>query len=201
RGSVRAVCPDECRAAEFSPACLQPADLRAIRPYQASPSSNGNPMAEELPFKKTMIFAYGEPRELAPGVVRIVANNPNHFTFKGTNTYLLGAGPTLALIDPGPEDPAHLKAILDTVGERKISHVIITHTHRDHTDGMPALLAATGAKTVGFGHRATNRGTKRTSPSGGEYVEEDFAPDVPLLDGQRLDGDGWAVTALHTPGH
>ncbi len=158
-------------------------------------------MAEELPFKKTMIFAYGEPRELAPGVVRIVANNPNHFTFKGTNTYLLGAGPTLALIDPGPEDPAHLKAILDTVGERKISHVIITHTHRDHTDGMPALLAATGAKTVGFGHRATNRGTKRTSPSGGEYVEEDFVPDVPLLDGQRLEGDGWAVTALHTPGH
>ena len=87
------------------------------------------------------------------------------------------------------------------MGERKISHVIITHTHRDHTDGMPALLAATGAKTVGFGHRAANRGTKRTSPSGGEYVEKDFVPDVPLADGQRLEGDGWAVTALHTPGH
>ena len=137
-------------------------------------------MAEELPFKKTMIFAYGEPRELAPGVVRIVANNPNHFTFKGTNTYLLGSGSTLALIDPGPDDPAHLKAILDTVGGRKIGHVIITHTHRDHTDGMPALLAATGAKTVGFGRRVANRGTKRTSPSGGEYVEQDFIPDVPL---------------------
>jgi glyoxylase-like metal-dependent hydrolase (beta-lactamase superfamily II) len=158
-------------------------------------------MADELPFKKTMIFAYGEPRELAPGVVRIVANNPNHFTFKGTNTYLLGSGPSLALIDPGPDDPAHLKAILDTVGERKISHVIITHTHRDHTDGMPALLAATGAKTVGYGRRVANRGTKRTSPSGGEYVEKDFIPDVPLIDGQRLEGDGWAVTALHTPGH
>ena len=116
-------------------------------------------MAEELPFKKTMIFAYGVPRELAPGVVRIVANNPNHFTFKGTNTYLLGTGSSLALIDPGPDDPAHLKAILDTVGERKISHVIITHTHRDHTDGMPALLAATGAKTVGYGRRVANRGT------------------------------------------
>jgi glyoxylase-like metal-dependent hydrolase (beta-lactamase superfamily II) len=158
-------------------------------------------MAEELPFKKTMIFAYGEPRELAPGVVRIVANNPNHFTFKGTNTYLLGSGSTLALIDPGPDDPAHLKAILDTVGERKIGHVIITHTHRDHTDGMPALLAATGAKTVGFGRRVANRGTKRTSPSGGEYVEQDFIPDVPLVDGQRFEGDGWAITALHTPGH
>ena len=158
-------------------------------------------MAEELPFKKTMIFAYGEPRELAPGVVRIVANNPNHFTFKGTNTYLLGAGPTVAVMDPGPDDPAHLKAILDTVGERKISHVIITHTHRDHTDGMPALLAATGAKTVGFGHRVKNRGTKRTSPSGSEFVDQDFVPDVPLADGETLQGDGWAFQALHTPGH
>jgi glyoxylase-like metal-dependent hydrolase (beta-lactamase superfamily II) len=158
-------------------------------------------MAEELPFKKTMIFAYGEPRELAPGVVRIVANNPNHFTFKGTNTYLVGTR-SLALIDPGPDDPAHLEAVLRTVGPRRISHVVITHTHRDHTDGMPALLAAiAGAKTVGFGRRVANRGTKRTSPSGGEYVEQDFIPDVPLADGQRLEGDGWALTALHTPGH
>jgi len=114
-------------------------------------------MAEELPFKKTMIFAYGEPRELAPGVVRIVANNPNHFTFKGTNTYLVGTR-SLALIDPGPDDPAHLEAVLRTVGPRRISHVVITHTHRDHTDGMPALLAAiAGAKTVGFGRRIANR--------------------------------------------
>jgi glyoxylase-like metal-dependent hydrolase (beta-lactamase superfamily II) len=157
-------------------------------------------MADELPFKKTMNFAYGVPRELAPGVVRIVANNPNHFTFKGTNTYLVGTD-TLALIDPGPEDPAHLEAILRTVGTRCISHVVITHTHRDHTDGMPALLAATGAKTAGFGHRALNRGSVRTSPSGGEFVERDFVPDVPLADGQRLAGDGWAFTALHTPGH
>jgi glyoxylase-like metal-dependent hydrolase (beta-lactamase superfamily II) len=157
-------------------------------------------MAQELPFKKTMSFAYGEPRELAPGVVRIVANNPNHFTFKGTNTYLLGTG-TLGLIDPGPDDPAHLKAILQAAGKRRISHVIITHTHRDHTDGMPALLAATGARTVGFGRRIANRGTPRTSPSGGEYVEKDFAPDIPLTDGQRVEGEGWALTAVHTPGH
>jgi glyoxylase-like metal-dependent hydrolase (beta-lactamase superfamily II) len=158
-------------------------------------------MADALPFKSTMQFAYGEPRELAPGVVRIVANNPNHFTFKGTNTYLVGSGSNIALIDPGPDDPAHLKAILDTVGERHITHVVITHTHRDHTDGMPALLAATGAKTAGFGRRAANRGSKVTSPSGGEFVDRDFIPDIPLADGQRLEGDGWALTALHTPGH
>jgi glyoxylase-like metal-dependent hydrolase (beta-lactamase superfamily II) len=158
-------------------------------------------MAETLPLRTTMNFAYGEPRELAPGVVRIVANNPNHFTFKGTNTYLLGTGTAVALIDPGPEDPAHLAAILAAVGSRRIGHVLITHTHRDHTDGLPALLAATGAKTVGFGRRAANRGTKRTSPSGGEFVDKDFVPDIPLKDGERLEGEGWAVTALHTPGH
>ena len=157
-------------------------------------------MAEELPFKKTMSFAYGVPRELAPGVVRIVANNPNHFTFKGTNTYLVGTG-ALALIDPGPDDPAHLDAILKATGGRPISHVVITHTHRDHTDGMPAALAATGAKTVGFGRRVANPGARRTSASGGEYVEKDFIPDVRLADGERLAGEGWALTALHTPGH
>jgi glyoxylase-like metal-dependent hydrolase (beta-lactamase superfamily II) len=147
-----------------------------------------------------MTFAYGEPRELSSGVVRIVANNPNHFTFKGTNTYLVGTH-TLALIDPGPEDPEHLAAILKAAAGRPISHVLITHTHRDHTDGMPALLAATGARTVGFGRRASNRGTRRTSPSGGEFVDKDFVPDIPLADGGQLAGDGWSFTAVHTPGH
>ncbi|HWB44234.1 MAG TPA: MBL fold metallo-hydrolase [Hyphomicrobiaceae bacterium] len=158
-------------------------------------------MAEEpLPFRKTITFAYGEPRELAPGVVRIVANNPGPFTYKGTNTYLVGSK-DLALIDPGPEDEAHLEAILKAIGPRRLTHVLITHTHRDHTDGLPALIAATGARTVGFGRRAAQRGSKRTSPSGSEFVDQDFIPDVPLVDGQGLQGDGWSFTALHTPGH
>jgi glyoxylase-like metal-dependent hydrolase (beta-lactamase superfamily II) len=157
-------------------------------------------MAEALPLRTTMNFAYGEPRELAPGVLRIVANNPTPFTFKGTNTYLVGTG-SLALIDPGPEDPNHLAAILKAAAGRPITHVLITHTHRDHTDGMPALLAATGARTAGFGRRAPNRGSKRTSPSGGEFVDRDFVPDIPLADGERLEGDGWAFSSLHTPGH
>jgi glyoxylase-like metal-dependent hydrolase (beta-lactamase superfamily II) len=158
-------------------------------------------MAEALPFKTSMSFAYGEPRELAPGIVRIVANNPSPFTFKGTNTYILGAGDTRGLIDPGPDDPAHLQAILATIGPRRLTHILITHTHRDHTDGMPALIAATGAKTVGFGRRGALRGTKRTSPSGSEFVDQDFVPDIPLADGDRLAGEDWALTALHTPGH
>ncbi len=147
-----------------------------------------------------MNFAYGVPRELTPGVVRLVANNPSHFTFKGTNTYIVGKN-ELALIDPGPSDPAHLEAILETIGSRRLSHVLITHTHRDHTDGLPALLAATGSKTAGFGRRARERGSKLTSPSGSEFVDQDFIPDVALAHGDRLTGDGWALTAVHTPGH
>jgi glyoxylase-like metal-dependent hydrolase (beta-lactamase superfamily II) len=147
-----------------------------------------------------MNFAYGVPRELAPGVVRLVANNPGPMTFKGTNTYLVGTG-DLALIDPGPEDAAHLEAILAAIGQRRVSHILITHTHRDHIDGLAALIAATGARTAGFGRRAVEPGAKRTSASGSEYIDQDFVPDVRLGHGDRLEGDGWSFTALHTPGH
>ena len=93
-------------------------------------------MAEGPKFKTTMKFAYGVPRELAPGVVRLVANNPSHFTFKGTNTYIVGGGADIALIDPGPDDAEHLKAILAAIGRRRLGHIFITHTHRDHVDGL-----------------------------------------------------------------
>ncbi len=158
-------------------------------------------MAAAPEFRTTMDFAYGVARELAPGVARLVANNPGPFTFKGTNTYLVGAGKVLVLIDPGPEDAAHRDAVLAAIGSRQVSHILITHTHRDHVDGLPALIAATGAKTAGFGRRAPQPGVKRTSASGGEYVDQDFVPDVQLQHGGRLAGDGWAFTALHTPGH
>src|SRR5262245_55446689 len=157
-------------------------------------------MAEGPQFRTTMDFAYGVARELATGVVRLVANNPGPFTFKGTNTYIVGAADPV-LIDPGPDDPAHLQAILATLGPRQLRHIVITHTHRDHVDGLPALVAATGAMTAGFGRRALAPGVKRTSASGSEYIDQDFQPDIKLAHGGRLVGDGWALTALHTPGH
>jgi glyoxylase-like metal-dependent hydrolase (beta-lactamase superfamily II) len=158
-------------------------------------------MAEGPKFRTTMDFAYGVARELAPGVMRLVANNPGPFTFKGTNAYLVGSGEDVVLIDPGPEDAAHRDAILAAIGRRRVSHILITHTHRDHVDGLPALVAATGAATAGFGRHVAQPGAKRTSASGGEYVDLDFVPDVRLAHGDRLAGDGWAFTALHTPGH
>ena len=154
----------------------------------------------DMKFKTTMEFAYGTPRELAPGIVRIVANNPSPFTFKGTNTYLVGTR-SLAVIDPGPGDAAHVAAILKAAGDRPITHILVTHTHRDHVDDLPALVKATGAKTCGYGRTIAKRGSKETSPSGSEFVDLDFKPDIALEHGDRIEGQDWGFTALHTPGH
>lgn len=156
--------------------------------------------AERLEFKTSMTFTYGEPAELAAGVIRLVANNPGPFTFKGTNTYLVGEK-QLAVIDPGPDDPAHCQAILRAAGGRPITHILVTHTHRDHVDGLPRLKAATGAKTCGHCRTDAQRGTIATSPSGTEFVDLDFRPDVSLSAGDRIEGADWGLAAIHTPGH
>ncbi len=159
-------------------------------------------MSDPLAFKTTMEFDYGVPREMAPGVVRLVANNPSPFTFKGTNTYLIGTT-SLAVIDPGPGDADHFAAILAAAGRRPITHILLTHTHRDHFDGLPALLAATGAKTAGYGrYDLTSKIAARRGAGGeGSHTERNWTPDIELRDGSTLAGADWAVTAIHTPGH
>ena len=159
-------------------------------------------MSDKIEFRAAMEFAYGVPRALIPGVVRIVANNPSPFTYKGTNSYLIGTT-SLALIDPGPADPAHLDALLNAASGRPITHILVTHTHSDHVNGLPAAVLATRAMTAGFGayqitskvvsHRAGGEAANRTKDA--------FVPDIRLGHGDRLQGDGWAVTAVHTPGH
>lgn len=158
-------------------------------------------MAEDIPFRKEMTFEYGVSRELYPGIQRIVANNPGPFTYKGTNTYIVGKGTELALIDPGPEDDAHFNAIMAAIGSNRLTAILVTHTHRDHVDGLPRLQKATGARTGGFGRTSKARGTRTTSPSGTEFVDEDFKPDIALEDGSSYQGEGFALSALHTPGH
>jgi len=158
-------------------------------------------MAEELPFRKEIEFTYGEAKKLARGIVRIVANNPSPFTYKGTNTYIVGEGREVFLIDPGPADEAHLAAILAALQGRKLTHIVVTHTHHDHVDGLDALRERTGALTAGFGRTVAKPGRSRASPAGGEYVENDFKPDIVVKDGDRLEGSGFALHALHTPGH
>lgn len=158
------------------------------------------PSSAELAFSRTMEFEYGAVAEVAPGVRRIVANNPGPFTFKGTNTYIVGRG-EVAVIDPGPEDAAHLDALLGALAGERISHILITHTHRDHTDGLAALRERTGAAVLAYGPTGKPRGVQTTSPSGKAFVDEDLAVDERLRDGDMVKGSGWALDVMHTPGH
>ncbi|ONG50035.1 MBL fold metallo-hydrolase [Pseudoroseomonas deserti] len=128
-------------------------------------------------------------------VRRIRCGNPGAFTFLGTNTYLIGEGGSVAVLDPGPLDEAHHAAILAALQGETVSHILVSHTHRDHSPGAAPLAAATGARTAGFGPHQTPR------DAGGEGGDHDFHPDIALADGDTLEAEGWRLTALHTPGH
>ena len=150
---------------------------------------------------------HGMAQVLEPGLRRIVAPNPSPMTYRGTNTYLLGTS-EIAVIDPGPLDMAHLEAILNALTPRqRISHIIVTHSHLDHSPLARPLAQRTGAPVLAFGGPHTGRSevmqtlAQRGLMGGGEGVDLDFAPDVTLADGAHICGDGWTLEALHTPGH
>ena len=112
-------------------------------------------MPDDIPYNRIFELAPGRAEELAPGVRRIVADNPGPFTFKGTVSYIVGRG-KVAIIDPGPDDPAHIAALLDAVRGETVTHIFVTHTHRDHSPAVPAIKAATGAEVLAEGpHRAS----------------------------------------------
>ena len=138
---------------------------------------------------------------MAPGIRRLLCNNPGPFTFKGTVSYIVGRG-RVAVIDPGPLDDPHIAALLDAVRGETVTHIFVTHTHRDHSPAAARIKAATGAPTLGEGpHRAAsllNIGEAcRSIPAG----DIEFRPDRALADGDVVDGDGWALEAITTPGH
>ncbi|KAA2214401.1 MBL fold metallo-hydrolase [Teichococcus oryzae] len=151
-----------------------------------------------IPFIREDKLPTGTVEELGrPGGVRlrrIRCDNPGPFTFRGTNTYLIGEG-EVALLDPGPADPAHHDAILRALPGERLTHILVSHTHRDHSPGAAALKASTGAATFGFGPHLT------PPAEGGDGGDHEFHPDRRLADGETLRGEGWRLTALHTPGH
>jgi glyoxylase-like metal-dependent hydrolase (beta-lactamase superfamily II) len=151
-----------------------------------------------IPFRRDDALAPGAVEKTVPGLVRrILCDNPSAFTFRGTNTYLIGGGEGgVAVLDPGPADAAHLAAILAATRGERVSRILVSHTHRDHSPGAAALAAATGAPTVGFGPHLTPPGE-----GGGEGGDHSFRPDIRLADGEAVEGEGWRLTALHTPGH
>ncbi len=149
----------------------------------------------EIPFVKEIEFEYGVMQQVAPGIRRVIANNPGPFTYTGTGTYVIGKG-NVAVIDPGPDMPEHVDAILAGLDGETITHILITHTHMDHSPGTRQLKAATGAKTFGYGPQVGKPG---------EQVEEagdwEFIPDQEVRHGDIIEGDGWSFEALYTPGH
>jgi glyoxylase-like metal-dependent hydrolase (beta-lactamase superfamily II) len=145
--------------------------------------------------------AHGEAVPVAPGIVRVTVNNPSPFTFHGTNSYIVGTD-TLAVIDPGPEDAAHLRALMEAIGGRPVSHIFVTHTHRDHSPLAARLKARTGAVTVAEGpHRQARPLRIGEQDTLDAANDEAFRPDIALADGAVVEGDGWALRAVHTPGH
>ena len=149
----------------------------------------------------------GQALVLEPGLRRILAPNPSPMTYRGTNTYVLGDR-ALAVIDPGPADDVHLQAILSALEPgQSISHIIVTHSHLDHSPLAAPLSAHTGAPVIAFGDATAGRSAVMTDlvrsglREGGEGIDIGFRPDQVVTDGETIEGDGWSLDVLHTPGH
>ena len=149
----------------------------------------------------------GMPETLEPGLRRIVAPNPSPMTYRGTNTYLLGTT-EIAVIDPGPQDMRHLEAILAAIGPgQRISHVVVTHTHLDHSPLARPLSQRCGAPVIAFGDAQAGRSevmqdlARSGLMRGGEGIDTDFRPDETVADGDSIAAAGWTLDVLHTPGH
>jgi glyoxylase-like metal-dependent hydrolase (beta-lactamase superfamily II) len=157
-----------------------------------TPGANGGPRAM-IPFQREMTFEYGRPDQVSPRIQRIVANNPGPFTYLGTGTYLVG-GDEVAVIDPGPLLDEHLAALMKALEGRRLTHILTTHTHADHSPLAHPLQELAGGAIVG-------RSSPPEPSSEGEADEVAFRPDVEVEDGQTIAGPGWTLQAIATPGH
>jgi glyoxylase-like metal-dependent hydrolase (beta-lactamase superfamily II) len=159
-------------------------------------------MSPVLPFSRETDIAPGVLQQIAPGLRRILADNPGQLTYKGTNSYIIGTG-EVALVDPGPGDEGHRNALLAALGEsgERITHIFLTHTHRDHCDGLRDIAELTGAEVLGHNGDVPSREEARRNPAGARYIDLDFAPDRHLGGGERIQHGDWELEVIHTPGH
>ena len=160
-----------------------------------------------IPYVRQFDFAYGRCDQVSPLIQRVIADNPGPFTFTGTGTYIVGRdmpGARVAVIDPGPEDEAHLHALLRAVKGRTVSHILVTHTHRDHAPLSRALAEAVGGAPIlaAKPHGPTVHASDAIDQAAmDEDDDADFKADIILSDGDRIEGDGWTLEAMATPGH
>ena len=138
----------------------------------------------------------GVAHALDPLVTRVLAPNPSPFTYTGTETYVVGTS-DVAVIDPGPDDPAHLAALTAAIAGRRVVAIMCTHTHRDHSPAARPLKALTGALIVGCAPLAL----ADLGPRADASFDSDYAPDRVLADGETVAGEGWTLEAVATPGH
>ncbi len=152
-----------------------------------------------IPYVRELKFEYGACDQVSPLIRRVIANNPGPFTYLGTGTYIVGKG-EVAVIDPGPDQPEHLAALLEAVEGERVTHILITHHHSDHSPLAGPLKAATGATIYGCavaGHEAEDTGEVKMEAG----HDHDFRPDVSLCGGGEVSGPGWTMEAIPTPGH
>jgi len=153
-----------------------------------------------IPYVREIDIEYGRCDQVSPLVRRVTANNPGPFTFKGTGTYIVGKG-EVAVIDPGPDDPAHLAAILAAVAGERVTHILITHHHADHSPLAGPLKAATGAPIWGCAVAGPEEDdTGEVKMEAGH--DHDFRPDISVCGGGTvIEGAGWTMETIATPGH
>ncbi len=140
---------------------------------------------------------YAQADVVEPLVRRVLARNPSAFTYTGTQTYVVGAGDAVAVIDPGPDDAEHIEAILATVGPARVAGIVCTHTHRDHSPAAAPLAARTGALVIGCAPLILDDDGPRADAA----FDTTYRPDRVLADGESIAGPDWTLTAVATPGH
>ena len=150
-----------------------------------------------LEFDRSFEAVPGAVEQVSPLVRRVLCNNPSPYTFTGTSSFIVGRG-EVAIIDPGPEDDAHLAALLGAVRGETVTHILITHSHADHSPLAARLKLATGAATVGYGAVAANPGAPLRIDAS---IDHAFKPDLHLGHGETLSGACWTIEAVFTPGH
>ncbi|MDC7789702.1 MBL fold metallo-hydrolase [Rhodoplanes sp. TEM] len=157
--------------------------------------------SNDIVFDKSFDLPPGQVEEVAPGVRRVLCDNPSPFTWKGTVSYILGRG-KVAIVDPGPDDPRHVAALLDAVRGETVTHILVTHTHRDHSPAAAAVKAATGAPTFAEGpHRVSRPLNIGEGPRLDASNDTEFRPDQVLRDGDTVEAGGFVVETVTTPGH
>src|SRR5271154_6717980 len=151
-----------------------------------------------IPFERNFDAAFGTDVALTPLIHRVLAPNPGPFTFKGTGVYIVG-GSDVAVIDPGPDIPEHIEALKQALAGKTLRHILVTHTHTDHSPAAKPLKEWSGAKTYAFGPHGSGKADEGVKiEEGGDMA---FVPDVLIRDGETIAGADYTVDCVFTPGH